>query len=53
MAYVNQKDSLKMINAMLENTNPTPVGEELAISYGKLRGGLLVLQSLYFDEDEE
>ena len=53
MAYVNSEDIKKMINTMLESTNPCPIGEELSISYGKLRGGLLVLQSLFYDEEEE
>ena len=53
MDYVSSDDIKKMINAMLESANPCPIGEELAISYGKLRGGLLVLQSLFYDEEEE
>lgn len=53
MAYVSSDDIRKMVDTMLNCTIPCPKGEELSISYGKLRGGLLVLQSLFYDEEEE
>lgn len=53
MAYVSSDVISKMVDTMLDTTNPCPIGEELSISYGKLRGGLLVLQSLFYDEEEE
>lgn len=53
MAYVSSDDIRKMVDTMLDNTNPCPNGQELSISYGKLRGGLLILQSLFYDEEEE